>query len=153
MRSVSAKLAEVGLILPPAAKPVAAYSSAIKTGNLVFTAGQLPLIDEVIPITGKVGVDVGVDEAKTLAKVCALNALSAVQTVADIDTIVKVVRVTGYVNCNPGFISQPTVVNGASELYLHIWGESGKHARSAIGVAELPLNAPVEIEVIFELSV
>jgi enamine deaminase RidA (YjgF/YER057c/UK114 family) len=153
MRSVSAKLAEVGLILPLAAKPVAAYSSAIKTGNLVFTAGQLPLIDEVIPITGKVGVDVGVDEAKTLAKVCALNALSAVQTVADIDTIVKVVRVTGYVNCNPGFISQPTVVNGASELYLHIWGESGKHARSAIGVAELPLNAPVEIEVIFELSV
>ena len=152
MTDVRAKLAKLGLTLPVAAKPVAAYVPAIRTGNLVFTAGQLPLVDGAIPSTGKVGTKVSVDEAKRLAQVCALNALAAVETVADVNKIVKVVRVVGYVNGEPGFISQPAVVNGASELYLHIWGEAGKHARSAIGVAELPLDAPVEVELTVEIA-
>jgi enamine deaminase RidA (YjgF/YER057c/UK114 family) len=152
MTDVRSKLAELGLTLPVAAKPVAAYVPAIRTGNLVFTAGQLPLVDGAIPSTGKVGTKVSVDEAKLLAQVCALNALAAVETVADVNKIVKVVRVVGYVNGEPGFISQPAVVNGASELYLHIWGEAGKHARSAIGVAELPLDAPVEVELTVEIA-
>lgn len=152
MSDVRAKLAEIGLTLPVAAKPVAAYVPAIRTGNLVFTAGQLPLVDGVIPKTGKVGAQVSIDEAKHLAQVCALNALAAVETVADVNKIVKVVRVVGYVNGEAGFISQPAVVNGASELFLHIWGETGKHARSAIGVAELPLDAPVEVELTVEIK-
>jgi enamine deaminase RidA (YjgF/YER057c/UK114 family) len=152
MTDVRAKLAELGLTLPVAAKPVAAYVPAIRTGNLVFTAGQLPLVDGAIPSTGKVGTKVSIEEAKRLAQVCALNALAAVETVADANKIVKVVRVVGYVNGEPGFISQPAVVNGASELYLHIWGETGKHARSAIGVAELPLDAPVEVELTVEIA-
>jgi len=152
MTDVRAKLAELGLTLPVAAKPVAAYVPAIRTGNLVFTAGQLPLVDGAIPSTGKVGTKVSVGEAKRLAQVCALNALAAVETVADVNKIVKVVRVVGYVNGEPGFISQPAVVNGASELYLQIWGEAGKHARSAIGVAELPLDAPVEVELTVEIA-
>jgi enamine deaminase RidA (YjgF/YER057c/UK114 family) len=151
MTDVRAKLGELGLTLPVAAKPVAAYVPAIRTGNLVFTAGQLPLVDGAIPMTGKVGDKVSVEEAKKLAQVCAQNALAAVETVADVNKIIRVVRVVGYVNGIPGFISQPAVVNGASELFLHIWGESGKHARSAIGVAELPLDAPVEIELTVEI--
>jgi enamine deaminase RidA (YjgF/YER057c/UK114 family) len=138
--------------LPVAAKPVAAYVPAIRTGNLVFTAGQLPLVDGAIPKTGKVGEKLSVEEAKQFAQVCALNALAAVETVADVNKIVRVVRVVGYVNGIAGFISQPAVVNGASELFLHIWGEAGKHARSAIGVAELPSDAPVEVELTVELS-
>jgi enamine deaminase RidA (YjgF/YER057c/UK114 family) len=146
MTDVRAKLGELGLSLPVAAKPVAAYVPAIRTGNLVFTAGQLPLVDGAIPLTGKVGEKVSVEEAKKLAQICALNALAAVETVADVNKIVRIVRVVGYVNGIAGFVSQPAVVNGASELFLHIWGEAGKHARSAIGVAELPLDAPVEVE-------
>ena len=153
MTDVRAKLGELGLSLPVAAKPVAAYVPAIRTGNLVFTAGQLPLVDGAIPLTGKVGEKVSVEEAKKLAQVCALNALAAVETVADVNKIVRIVRVVGYVNGFAGFVSQPAVVNGASELFLHIWGEAGKHARSAIGVAELPLDAPVEVELTVELEV
>ena len=149
---VRAKLAEIGLLLPVAAKPVAAYVPAIRTGNIIFTAGQLPLVDGKIPATGKVGNSVTVEEAKELARICALNCLAAVETVADVKKIVKVVRVVGYVNGVAGFTSQPAVINGASELFLHIWGESGKHARSAIGVAELPLDAPVEVELTVEIA-
>jgi enamine deaminase RidA (YjgF/YER057c/UK114 family) len=149
---VRAKLAELGLTLPVAAKPVAAYVPAIRTGNIVFTAGQLPLVDGNMAATGKVGKEVTVEDAKKLAQVCALNCLAAVETVADVNTIVKVVRVVGYVNGIPGFITQPAVVNGASELFLHIWGEAGKHARSAVGIAELPLDAPVEIELTVEIA-
>lgn len=152
MTDVRAKLAEIGLTLPVAAKPVAAYVPAVRTGNIVFTAGQLPLVDGQMAGTGKVGDKVSVDRAKELARVCAINCLAAVETVADVNKIVKVVRVVGYVNGIPGFITQPAVVNGASELFLHIWGEAGKHARSAIGVAELPLDAPVEIELTVEVS-
>ncbi|MEY3430413.1 MAG: hypothetical protein RLZZ79_373 [Actinomycetota bacterium] len=152
MTDVRAKLAEIGLSLPVAAKPVAAYVPAVRTGNIVFTAGQLPLVDGAIPATGKVGDAVSVEDAKRYAQICALNALAAVETVADVNKIVRVVRVVGYVNGVPGFITQPAVVNGASELFLHIWGEAGKHARSAIGVAELPLDAPVEVELTVEIA-
>ena len=152
MSDVRSKLAELGLTLPVAAKPVAAYVPAIRTGNLVFTAGQLPLVDGKIVATGKVGGAVTTEQAKELAQICALNALAAVETVAKVDDIVKVVRVVGYVNGVAGFINPPVVVNGASELFLSIWGEAGKHARSAIGVADLPLDAPVEIELTVELK-
>ena len=152
MTEVRAKLAELGLALPVAAKPVAAYVPAIRTGNIVFTAGQLPMVDGALAKTGKVGGEISIEEAKKLAEVCALNALAAVETVADVNKIVRVVRVVGYVNGVAGFTQQPAVVNGASELFLHIWGENGKHARSALGVAELPLNAPVEVELTVEVA-
>lgn len=149
---VRAKLAELGLTLPVAALPIAAYVPAVRTGNIVFTAGQLPLVDGTMAQTGKTGGDVSVERAKELAQICALNALAAVALVADINKIVKVVRVVGYVNGIAGFVNHPAVVNGASELFVHIWGDAGKHARSAIGVAELPLNSPVEIELTVEIS-
>jgi enamine deaminase RidA (YjgF/YER057c/UK114 family) len=149
---VRAKLAELGLTLPVAALPIAAYVPAVRTGNIVFTAGQLPLVDGAMAQTGKTGGDVTVERAKELAQICALNALAAVALVADINKIVKVVRVVGYVNGIAGFVNHPAVVNGASELFVHIWGDAGKHARSAIGVAELPLNSPVEIELTVEIS-
>ncbi len=149
---VRAKLAELGLTLPVAALPIAAYVPAVRTGNIVFTAGQLPLVDGGMAETGKTGGDVSVERAKELAQICALNALAAVALVADINKIVKVVRVVGYVNGIAGFVNHPAVVNGASELFVHIWGDAGKHARSAIGVAELPLNSPVEIELTVEIS-
>ncbi len=149
---VRAKLAELGLTLPVAALPIAAYVPAVRTGNIVFTAGQLPLVDGAMAETGKTGGDVSVERAKELAQICALNALAAIALVADINKIVKVVRVVGYVNGIAGFVNHPAVVNGASELFVHIWGDAGKHARSAIGVAELPLNSPVEIELTVEIS-
>jgi len=152
MSDVRAKLAELGLTLPVAAKPVAAYVPAIRTGNIVFTAGQLPMVEGALSKTGKVGGEVSIEEAKKLAEICALNALAAVETVVDVDKIVRVVRVVGYVNGVAGFTQQPAVINGASELFLHIWGEAGKHARSAVGVAELPLNAPVEVELTVEVA-
>ena len=152
MTEVRAKLAELGLALPVAAKPVAAYVPAIRTGNIVFTAGQLPMVDGALAKTGKVGGEISIEEAKKLAEVCALNALAAVETIADVNKIVRVVRVVGYVNGVAGFTQQPAVINGASELFLHIWGEAGKHARSALGVAELPLNAPVEVELTVEVA-
>jgi len=152
MSDVRAKLAELGLTLPVATLPLAAYVPAVRTGNIVFTAGQLPMVDGKLPMTGKVGAAVTGEQAKELAQICALNALAAVQTVAEVDDIVRVIRVVGYVNGIPGFITQPAVVNGASELFLHIWGDAGKHARSAVGIAELPLDAPVEVELTVELK-
>ena len=152
--SIKAKLAELGLTLPEAALPVAAYVPAVRTGNLVFTAGQLPLVDGKIPFVGKVGSDVTPEQAKDMAQVCALNALAAISLVADIDQIEKIVRVGGFVNGIPGFVAIPAVINGASELLIKLFGEvNGKHARTAIGVAELPLNAPVEVEVLVQIRV
>ncbi len=151
MADVRAKLAERGLTLPIAAKPVAAYVPAVKTGNIVFTAGQLPLVNGEMAQTGKVGSDVTIEDAKQLAEICALNALAAVELVAPVDSIVKVVRIVCYVNGAPGFVSQPAVANGASELFMHIFGDAGIAARSALGVAELPLNSPVEVELTVEV--
>ena len=151
--SIQSKLAELGLTLPPAALPVAAYVPAVKTGNLVFTAGQLPLVDGKIPFIGKVGTDVTPEQAKDMAQICALNALAAISLVADIDQIERIVRVGGFVNGIPGFVAIPQVINGASELLIKLFGEvNGKHARTAIGVAELPLNAPVEVEMVVQLK-
>lgn len=151
--SINAKLAELGLTLPEAALPVAAYVPAVRTGNLVFTAGQLPLVDGKIPFVGKVGSDVTPEQAKDMAQVCALNALAAISLVADIDQIERIVRVGGFVNGIPGFVAIPAVINGASELLIKLFGEvNGKHARTAIGVAELPLNAPVEVEMVVQLK-
>ena len=151
--SIQAKLSELGLTLPQAAAPVAAYVPAVRTGNLVFTAGQLPLVDGKIPFVGKVGSDVTPEQAKDMAQVCALNALAAISLVADIDQIEKIVRVGGFVNGIPGFVAIPAVINGASELLIKLFGEvNGKHARTAIGVAELPLNAPVEVEMVVQLK-
>ena len=152
MADVRAKLAEKGLTLPVAAKPVAAYVPAVKTGKVVFTAGQLPLVNGEMVKTGKVGADVTVEEAKQLAEICALNALAAVEVVAPVDSIVQVVRIVCYVNGAPGFVSQPQVANGASELFMHIFGDAGIAARSALGVAELPLNSPVEVELTVEIA-
>lgn len=151
--TIRESLAELGLEIPIASLPVAAYVPAVKTGNLVFTAGQLPLVNGKIPIIGKVDGGVTPEQAKEMAQICILNALAAVNTVADVDDIYRIVRVVGYVNGVSGFIGAPGVVNGASELLIKLWGDQlGKHARSAIGVAELPLDAPVEIELTVELK-
>jgi enamine deaminase RidA (YjgF/YER057c/UK114 family) len=151
--SVKEKLASLGLTLPTAAAPVAAYVPAVKTGNLVFTAGQLPVVDGKLVLTGKVGSDLTPEDAKKMAEICALNALAAISLVTDIDQIEKIVRVGGFVNGVPGFVAIPAVVNGASELLIKVFGdENGKHARTAVGVAELPLNAPVEIEMVVQLK-
>ena len=151
--SIKEKLAEIGLILPVAAAPVAAYVPAVKTGNLVFTAGQLPIVDGKVVITGKVGAEVTSEQAKDMAQICALNALAAISLVADIDQIERIIRVGGFVNGVPGFVAIPQVINGVSELLIKLFGEvNGKHARTAIGVAELPLNAPVEVEMVVQLK-
>jgi enamine deaminase RidA (YjgF/YER057c/UK114 family) len=151
--SIKEKIESLGLTLPVAALPVAAYVPAVKTGNLVFVAGQLPLVDGKIVKEGKVGKEVTPEEAKDMAQVCALNALAAIALVADLDQIERVVRVGGFVNGIPGFTAIPPIINGASELFIKLFGEvNGKHARTAIGVAELPLNAPVEVEVLVQLK-
>ncbi len=151
--SVKEKLAALGLTLPTAAAPVAAYVPAVKTGNLVFTAGQLPVVDSKLVLTGKVGSEVTPEDAKKMAEICALNALAAISLVADIDQIEKIVRVGGFVNGAPGFVAIPAVINGASELLIKLFGDvNGKHARTAVGVAELPLNAPVEVEMVVQLK-
>ena len=151
--SIQEKLSALGLTLPTAAAPVAAYVPAVKTGNLVFTAGQLPVVDGKLVLTGKVGSDVTAEDAKKMAEICALNALAAISLVADIDQIEKIVRVGGFVNGAPGFVAIPAVINGASELLIKLFGDvNGKHARTAVGVSELPLNAPVEVEMVVQLK-
>ena len=151
--SIKEKLSSLGLTLPTPAAPVAAYVPAVKTGNLVFTAGQLPVVDGKLVLTGKVGSDVTPEDAKKMAEICALNALAAISLVADIDQIEKIVRVGGFVNGAPGFVAIPAVINGASELLIKLFGDvNGKHARTAVGVAELPLNAPVEVEMVVQLK-
>jgi enamine deaminase RidA (YjgF/YER057c/UK114 family) len=147
------RLAALGLALPPVAAPVAAYVPAVRSGPYVYTAGQLPLADGKLPRTGKVGAQVSVDEAAGLARTCALNALAAVASVAGgLSAVTRIVKVTGFVASDPSFTGQPLVVNGASELLLEVFGEAGRHARSAVGVAVLPLDAPVEVELIAEVT-
>ena len=150
--SWSARLAELGIELPEVVAPLAAYVPAVRTGNLVYTAGQLPMTAGKLSVTGKVGADVTPEEGKALARVCALNALAAVNSLVGIDAVTRVVKVVGFVASAPGFNGQPGVVNGASELFGEVFGDAGAHARSAVGVSELPLDAPVEVELIVEVA-
>lgn len=151
--SINARLAELGLDLPPVAAPVAAYVPTVHTGNLVYTSGQLPFVAGVLPATGKVGAEVAAAEATQFARIAVLNALAAVAAeVGSLDRIVRIVKLVGFVASSPEFTGQPGVINGASELLGEIFGDAGKHARSAVGVAVLPLDAPVEIELIVEVA-
>jgi enamine deaminase RidA (YjgF/YER057c/UK114 family) len=146
------RLAALGLKLPEVVPPVAAYVPAVRSGSAVYTAGQLPVVDGKLMATGKAGAEVGAAEAAALARTCALNALAAAASVAGgLSGIRRIVKVTGFVASAPDFTGQPQVVNGASELLLEIFGEAGRHARSAVGVAVLPLDAPVEVELIAEI--
>jgi enamine deaminase RidA (YjgF/YER057c/UK114 family) len=153
MSKIENKLKEIGLILPDAPKPVAAYIPAKQTGKLVFTAGQLPMVNGELISKGLLGQDVEIDEANKAARICTINALAAIKgVIGNLDRIKQIVRVVGYVASVPTFTQQPAVVNGASELLLDIFGENGKHARSAVGMAVLPLNASVEIELTIEVE-
>ncbi|MPZ26842.1 MAG: RidA family protein [Micromonosporaceae bacterium] len=151
MADVRARLAELGLTLPAVTPPVAAYVPAVRSGSYVYVSGQLPMADGALLATGKVGAEVSPEQARELAARCALNALAAVESLVGLGTVVRVVKVTGFVASAPGFTGQPGVINGASELFGQVFGEAGQHARSAVGVAELPLGAPVEVEVIVEV--
>lgn len=146
------RLAELGIPLPPVAAPAGAYLPAVRTGSLVFTAGQLPLVDTVVAATGKVGAEIDVQTAQQLARTCALNALAAVDALVGLDSVTRVVKVVGFVASAPGFTGQPAVLNGASDLLGDVFGAAGAHARSAVGVAELPLGAPVEVELVVEVT-
>ncbi|MHA6762123.1 RidA family protein [Streptacidiphilus sp. PAMC 29251] len=146
--AVESKLAELGLTLPEVVPPLASYVPAVRTGEYVFTSGQLPMVGGKLALTGKVGAEVTAEEAKEQARICALNALAAVKSViGDLDLIVQVVKVVGFVASASDFTGQPGVVNGASELLGEVLGAAGVHARSAVGVAVLPLDAPVEVEI------
>lgn len=149
MGAVETRLAELGLELPEVAAPVAAYVPAVVDGGHVYTSGQLPMVKGSLPRTGKVGADVSAEEAAELARTCALNAMAAVKSViGDLDRVTRVVKVVGFVASDPTFTGQPGVINGASYLLGEVFGDAGVHARSAVGVAVLPLDAPVEVEII-----
>lgn len=146
------RLSELGITLPEVAAPVAAYVPAIKVGNQVWTSGQLPFIDGALPATGKVGSEVSSEDAYTYARQSMLNALAAVDALVGLDNVSRVVKIVGFVASAPDFTGQPAVINGASELLQDVFGEAGAHARSAVGVAALPLDAPVEVELVVELK-
>jgi enamine deaminase RidA (YjgF/YER057c/UK114 family) len=149
--SPSERLSELGITLPSVVPPLAAYVPAVRTGSLVFTSGQLPMVDGQLAHLGKVGAEVSPEDATADARAAALNALAAVHALVGIDSVVRVVKVVGYVASAPGFTGQPAVVNGASELLGEVFGADGAHARSAVGVAALPLDVPVEIELVVEI--
>ena len=152
MPTVEERLAALGLTVHEVVPPVAAYVPAVVTGSYVYTSGQLPFVDGALSDTGKVGAEVTPERAAELAAICALNAIAAVKSVALLESVVRVVKVTCFVASAPGFTGQPAVANGASNLLLEAFGDVGAHARSAVGVAVLPLDAPVEVEVIVELA-
>ena len=153
MSELDDRLVELGVIIPSVAKPVAAYVPAVIVGNLVYTSGQLPSVEGKLAFTGKVGAEVDADTARDLARTCVLNGLAAAKNVlGSLDRITRVVKVVGFVASDPSFTGQPGVINGASELLGEIFGDAGTHARSAVGVAVLPLDAPVEIEFLFEFA-
>ncbi|MGH8861569.1 MAG: RidA family protein [Jatrophihabitantaceae bacterium] len=152
MTSPTQRLAELGITLPPVVPPVAAYVPAVRAGSLVYTSGQLPMVAGAMPATGKVGATVSPEQAHDCARACALNALAAVDALVGLDAIVRVVKVVGFVASAADFTGQPQVVNGASELLGALFGAAGAHARSAVGVAALPLDAPVEIELVVEVA-
>ena len=146
------RLVELGLSLPNSSPPLAAYVPAVRSGNHVYVSGQLPMIDGKLPATGKVGAEVSPEDAKQLAARCALNGLAVIDGIVGLGRVRRVVKVTGFVASAEGFTGQPGVINGASELFTSVFGDAGQHARSAVGVAELPLGAPVEVEVIVEVA-
>ncbi len=148
--STRARLVRLGIELPEVVAPVASYVPAVRTGSLVFTSGQLPMKAGKLPRTGKVGAEVSPEDASALARICALNALAAIDALVGIDAVTRVVKVVGFVASAPGFNGQPGVVNGASDLLGEVFGDNGRHARSAVGVSELPLDAPVEVELLVE---
>ena len=151
--SIEEKIKEMGLVLPEAPKPVAAYVPAVQSGKLVFTSGQLPFVNGELQYVGKLGDTYSVEEGYQAAKLCALNALSVIKSiVGSLDRVTQIVKVVGFVNSAAGFNDQPKVINGASELLGAIFGDAGKHARSAVGVNELPLNSAVEVEMIVEVK-
>lgn len=151
--SVSEKLAEIGLTIPQIAAPVASYLPAVMSGNLIFTAGQLPFVDGKMTVTGKVGTDVSAETANGLARTAVLNALAAVQSqIGSLDRVTRIVKLVVFVASDPSFAGQPGVANGASDTLVEIFGELGKHARSAVGVAVLPLDAAVELELVVEFK-
>jgi enamine deaminase RidA (YjgF/YER057c/UK114 family) len=152
MATASERLRELGIELPPVARPAGSYVPARRTGNLVFTAGQVPFVEGKLAATGKLGAEIDVEEGYRLARICVLNALAAVHGLVGIDAVTGVVKVVGFVASAPGFTGQPAVVNGASDLLGEVFGEAGQHARSAVGVAELPVGAPVEVELVVEVS-
>ena len=151
--SIDSRLAELGIEIPALATPAGAYVPYVVTGNLVFTAGQLPFVDGALPATGKLGAEISADDAKAYARTAALNALAAVQAaIGSLDRVTRVVKLVGFVASDPSFSGQPVVINGASEVLGEIFGDLGRHARSAVGVAVLPLDSPVEVELIVEFA-
>jgi len=147
------KIADLGLTLPEVVTPLAAYVPTVRTGDLVYTSGQLPMVEGKLHQTGKLGVDLGVDEGRAQARICALNAVAALKAeIGDLAKVKRIVKVVVFVASAPGFTEQPQVANGASDLLGEVFGDAGKHARSAVGVAALPLDAPVEVELIAEVS-
>jgi len=153
MSKIETRLAELGFPLPAVAKPVAAYVPSVVTGNLCFTSGQLPFVDGALPMTGKVGREVSAEDAKDLARLCALNALAALKlAIGDLDRVTRIVKVVGFVSVVPEFTAIPGVINGASEFFGEVFGDVGSHARSAVGVPALPLDSAVELEIIAEFK-
>ncbi|MBB2986347.1 RidA family protein [Terracoccus luteus] len=152
MSLVEERLSALGLTVPDVVPPLAAYVPAVRDGNIVYTSGQLPMVDGTLAATGKVGAEVSPEQGAELAQTCALNAIAAIKAeVGDLDTVLRVVKVVGFVAVDPSFTGMPAVVNGASELLATAFGDRGVHARSAVGVASLPLDAPVEVEVVVSL--
>lgn len=149
--TVIERLSELGITLPAVAAPVAVYVPAIRVGDQVWTSGQLPFVDGKLPAVGKLGADITVEQGADYARQAALNALAAVDALVGINNVKRVLKIVGFVASADGFAEQPAVVNGASNLIGEIFGEAGAHARSAVGVAELPLSSPVEIEIIVEV--
>ena len=153
MSAIDERLAELGITLPVVVPPLAVYVPAVVSGNLVYTSGQLPMVEGVLPATGKLGAAVSAEEGKELARQSALNALAAVESViGSLDRVTRIVKLVGYVASDPSFTGQPGVINGASEVLGEIFGEAGVHARSAVGVAVLPLNSPVELDLVVEFA-
>lgn len=151
--SFEAKLTEMGIVVPEAPKPVAAYVPAVQIGDIIYTSGQIPFVDGQIKYKGKLGKDVTTEQGYDAARVCVINALAAVKSLAgSLDNIEKIIKVVGFVNSAPGFTDQPKVINGASELLAEVFGAAGAHARSAVGVAELPIDSAVEVELIVKLK-
>lgn len=149
--SVRDRLAELGIELPKVGAPAGSYLPTVRTGNLLFTSGQLPFVDGKLPATGKVGAEISPEDAKGHARQAAVNLLAAVDAAVGLDAVVRVVKVVGFVASAEGFTGQPGVVNGASDLFVEVFGDAGRHARSAVGMAELPLGTPIEVEAILEV--